>query len=101
MKKILVAFLLLIVLALTAIYAFIPGSIVIGGTRIIAATSGGFDTCLHNREKWKHWWPGQPFPPHSDSLFVYNGHTYKLSTAFSDGGIVREEAGNLSHDIRI
>ena len=101
MKKIVFAILLLILSATLLIYVFIPGKIVIAESRVVSTTSIGFDTCLHKLDKWKQWWPGASKPTGNDSLFVYDGFTYKLSAVYTDGAAIRTESGNTSAEIRI
>lgn len=101
MKKILVAILLLILLSILLIFVLIPGKIVITESRVISTTSIGFDTCLHKLYKWKQWWPGAAKPSDNDSLFAYDGFTYKLSAVYTDGATIRTESGNTSAEMRI
>ena len=88
MKKLLLAIFVLFVLFIILVYAFIPGKIVITEARVVATTAGGFDTCLHNLKKWKQWWPGKSLPSREDSLYIYEGYSYRLSDIFTDGGAV-------------
>jgi hypothetical protein len=82
MKKILLVILSII------LFIFIPGKSVITGTRVIATTPAGFDSCLHKLEKWKQWWPGTNPLTGNDSLFDYDGDSYKLSAIYRDGATI-------------
>jgi hypothetical protein len=101
MKKIVFAILLLILSATLLIYVFIPGKIVIAESRVVNTTSIGFDTCLHNLEKWKQWWPGASKPTGNDSLFADDGFTYKLSAVYTDGAAIQIESGKFIAESRI
>jgi hypothetical protein len=88
MKKILLAFLVLLVLFTTLVFFFIPANIIITESRVIQTTSGGFDSCLHKPGKWKQWWPDQSTTIQADSSFSYKGFTFKLSAPYNDGGAI-------------
>lgn len=83
------------------IFIFIPGKSVIAASRVVNTTSIGFDTCLHKLEKWKQWWPGTYGSAGKDSLFVYDGYTYKLSVVYTDGATIQIESENTSAEVRI
>ena len=100
MKKILLVFLLLIVLFSILVFVFIPPKIIITESRSVATTSGGFDSCLHNLQKWKQWWPGSD-TAYTDSSFFYNGYAFKLSAMYSDGGTIRMQTNTLFLETRI
>ncbi len=89
MKKILLVILSIILLFVLLVFIFIPGKSVITGTRVIATIPAGFDTCLHKLEKWKQWWPGTKQLTGNDSLFEYNGDSFKLSAIYTDGATIR------------
>lgn len=72
MKKIGIALLLLLVLALAAVYLFIPGKIELKTSiRLNASQAGVYRTLLSDRS-WNKWWPGE-------SPFYYNRQTYSVS----------------------
>jgi hypothetical protein len=101
MKKLFIALLLILILFVAATYIFIPGKIAITVSKVVATTSEGFDTCLHNLKKWKRWWPDNLFQPGNDSVFMYNGYSYKLTDAFSDGGAIEVKLNNSPFITRI
>jgi hypothetical protein len=101
MKKIGLAFLFLFVVFIVLVFVFIPSKIIITESRSVGTTDGGFDSCLHNLERWKQWWPGNFDSRHSDSSFFYNGYTFTLSAVYSDGGIIRTQSNMLSLETRI
>jgi hypothetical protein len=101
MKKILLAFLLLFVLFTILVFVFIPSKIIITTSGSVVTTSGGFDSCLHNLEKWKQWWPGHSNNMQADSSFSYNGYSFKLSTMYSDGGAIRIKSKTLSLETKM
>ncbi len=101
MKKLLIVLLSFLILAVIAIYIIVPSKVILTGTKIAGCTPNGFDSCLHNLEKWKQWWPDKTLQPGNDSVFVYNGCTYKLSALFTDGGTVQAKSNNHVLDINI
>lgn len=72
MKKILIALVLLLVLALAAVYLFIPGKIKIEANISLKAALPGVSRSLTDENNWKKWWPG-------GSPFNYYKQTYSIS----------------------
>ena len=101
MKKLLVALLSFLILAVIAIYIIVPSKVILTGSKIVGCTANGFDSCFHSLEKWKQWWPDKNLQTGSDSVFVYNGCTYKLSAIFTDGGTVQAKTNNGLLDMNI
>jgi hypothetical protein len=101
MKKILLAFLVLLILFAILVFFFIPANIIITESRDIQTTSGGFDSCLHKPGKWKQWWPDQSVTMQADSSFSYKGFTFRLSAPYNDGGTIRIGSGTFSLETRI
>ena len=95
MKKLLFAVSVLLALFIILVYVFIPGKTIITKSKVIGTTSSGFDTCLHNLKKWNQWWPGSSAPAGKDSLYNYNGYSYKLSDIFTGGGGILIGSKNL------
>ena len=58
MKKILIAFVIIIILALAALYVFIPSQLQINRTITINSSLNGAGKILNNRAQWQKWWPG-------------------------------------------
>jgi len=101
MKNILLALISIFILFTIGVFIFIPGTLVIHESRSVGTTSGGLDSCLHNMKKWRQWWPGQHSDSGNDSLFVYEGYTFKLSARYSDGGAIEIKSNNISLETRI
>ena len=72
MKKILLAFVLLIVIVLASIYLFIPAGPQLAATISFNATLPGVSRTLANDSNWKKWWPGE-------TPFAYNKQTYSIN----------------------
>jgi hypothetical protein len=75
MKKILLAFVFLIVIILAAIYLFIPGKLQLAATISFNATLPGVTRTLANDSNWEKWWPGE-------TSFAYNKQTYSINGRF-------------------
>ena len=101
MKKILLVLVSVILLLTLLIFIFIPGKLVITESRIVNSTGIGFDSCLHKPEKWKQWWPGTSGSAGKDSLFTYDGYTYKLSGLYTDGADIQISSGKTLAETRI
>jgi hypothetical protein len=69
MKKILLGLLLLIIIALAAVYMIIPGKLNMNGTVTINAALPGVFRTLTNDSSWEKWWPGNP-------TFNFNGKKF-------------------------
>jgi len=76
MKKILITLVLLLVLALPAVYFFIPGKIKIGASVSLNAPLQGVSRSLTDENNWKKLWPGEP-------SFNYNKQTYSIRSKIS------------------
>ena len=71
MKKILIALFLLALVALAAIYLFIPGKIQIRTDISLNATQAGVYRTLLSDSGWSKWWPGErPFAYNEQSYFI-------------------------------
>ncbi len=101
MKKIFLLLIALTVLFVSCMYILIPAKLVISSSALIETTPGGFDSCLHNLKKWAEWWPGKKEKKTDDSTFNYNGYSYRLLEAYTDGGKVVISSGKLSLATRI
>jgi effector-binding domain-containing protein len=73
MRKGIVFILVLLLIAIVAIYLLIPQRKQISTTVIIGATLGGTTRLLHDSSSWKKWWPANS--GRQDSLF-YNGYIF-------------------------
>jgi hypothetical protein len=94
MKKILLVIVSVILILTILLFIFIPGKLVITESRIVNTTGIGFDSCLHNLEKWKQWWPGDIKNSGKDSLFSYHDLAFKLLMPYSDGADIQIGSGN-------
>jgi hypothetical protein len=101
MKKILPGIVSISVLFIAFIFIFIPGKMVIAESKVVNVTGIGFDTCLHNLEKWKQWWPGASSLNGKDSIFIYDGYSCKLSAVFTDGASIQIKSKNTFAEVRI
>ena len=72
MKKILIILVLLLVVALTAVYLFIPGKIKLEAKISLKAAFPAVSRILIDENNWKKWWPGK-IP------FNYDKQTYSIS----------------------
>ena len=70
MKKILIALVLLLVIALAAVYLFIPGKMKMEEKIIIGAALPAVSRELASDRNWNKWWPGK-------NVFIFNGEQYK------------------------
>ena len=75
MKKILISLVLLLVLALAAVYLFIPRKIKMEASLPLTAALSGVFRTLVNDSTWKKWWPGE-IP------FSYNKQIYSIKGKF-------------------
>jgi len=75
MKKILISLVLLLVLALAAVYLFIPKKIKIEASLPLNAALSGVYRTLINDSIWKKWWPGE-------TPFAYKKQTYSIKGKF-------------------
>jgi hypothetical protein len=101
MKKLLIVIPILFVLFTILVLVIIPGKIVITESKVVGTTADGFDTCLHNLQKWRLWWPGKYSSSVTDSLFTFNKGTYKLTDIFTDGGAIQIRSNNLLFDTKM
>ena len=101
MKKLLPAIVSVILMLTILTFIFIPAKLSVAILRPVNTTYTGFDTCLHNLEKWKQWWPGKSGRSGNDSLFIYNGITYKLSAPLRDGASIQIKSGGTNLESRI
>ena len=76
MKKILITLILLLVLALAAVYFFIPGKIKIEASVSLNAALQGVSRSLIDENNWKRLWPGE-------TSFNYNKQTYSIRSKIS------------------
>ena len=76
MKKILITLVLLLVLALAAVYFFIPGKIKIEASVSLNAALQGVARSLIDENNWKKLWPGE-------TSFNYNKQTYSIRSKIS------------------
>jgi hypothetical protein len=97
MKKLFLFVVSVIVLLTLLIFIFIPGKLVITERRLVNVTGIGFDTCLHNLEKWKQWWPGNA----KDPQFIYHEFSFKLNTPNTDGAVIQIVSGKTTIESRI
>ena len=76
MKKILITLVLLLVLALAAVYLFIPGKIKIYESVPVKATMTGVSRLLSNESKSHEWWPGGSAFDFNGKSYIINGHIF-------------------------
>ena len=72
MKRILIALVLLLLLALAGVYLFIPGKIKMETTISLEAAFPAVSRTLIDENNWKKWWPGE-------SPFNYDRQTYSIN----------------------
>src|SRR3954464_8246671 len=83
MKKILLIILILVIIAVSAVYIFIPSQITIGELKYINCPSTTAIRTIHQNGLWSKWWPSATDASHqgdknNDSLHHYKGSDYKL-----------------------
>ena len=75
MKKILIALVLLLLIAVAAIYLFIPRKLKIGATATVHAALPGVSRSLSDNNTWKKFWPG-------DTVFKLDDQSYSIKGKF-------------------
>ena len=75
MKKIFIILVLLAVLALAAVYLFIPEKIKIEATVSLEAAFPAVSRTLIDENNWRKWWPGE-------TPFAYSNQTYAIKGKF-------------------
>jgi hypothetical protein len=82
MKKLVFTIALLLLLALGAVYYFIPSTLtIVDSVQIECNSDAGFRTLSENK-KWTNWWPGKTasFPDDKgNSVFIYKGDSFRIS----------------------
>jgi len=78
MKKVFTFLLVLIVVALGAIYLFIPARLVVAREVLVRANSVGVYRTVANEKSWAKWWPGS-MGANINSSFLYNGYQFDVS----------------------
>jgi hypothetical protein len=102
MKKILLLFIAVIVVALVYIYAFIPTIITVAGYKNVNIPTGSIERLFENKNTFKKWWPGEII---NDSVFVFQKTNYtilktnalgvSIQTSISDHKITGEMTATL------
>jgi len=105
MKKAFFALLLLLLLVTGLVFILIPTKIAVVNACAIQANRNGFNSCLHNLNKWEQWWPyhektiiGNSV---KDSLFGYRNIQYKFEKAVNDGAEIQIKRANKSISSKI
>lgn len=73
MKKILLGLVLLLVVALAAVYLFIPGRIKMKASISINAALPGVNRVLANDSNWNKWWPGTTSFTYKEQVYTIRG----------------------------
>ena len=101
MKKWFIVVLLLLLIALAAIYVFIPRRLHISSIGYASCTPAAAFRFVGDESKWRQWWPGPqpgPAPGHS---FVYNGEVYGISKKMYNNLDVSITRGSAVADSRL
>lgn len=101
MKKVLLAAITVVLLLTILSFIFIPAKLTISVLHPVSTTYIGFDTCLHNLEKWKQWWPAESTVSVKDSLYYHRGINYKLSAPLRDGALIQIKSGRKDFESQI
>ena len=94
MKKILISLVLLLVLALAAVYLFIPGKIKTETTISLKAAFPSISRSLTDENNWKKLWPGE-------TPFKYDKQTYSISEKISNVFDIDIYSGNDTINSRL
>jgi hypothetical protein len=78
MKKILIALVILLVLAVASVYLFIPGKIKIETTISLNAALPGVSRTLVNDSNWARWWPGKTPLLFNDKRYTVHGQIFNV-----------------------
>src|SRR3954470_20465826 len=83
-KKIIIA--LVIILVLTGmVYIILPATIKISASTGIKCTISEFNTCVHNTDKWRQWFPGNDLSQNKKDTFYYQHYSYFPNQKLSNG----------------
>ena len=83
MRKWLIGLSVLVVLALSSIYIFIPGNLSISVAATIDCTASGANRCLSDESKWEKWWPGTVTA--NDDFYIYKNKKYSIERKLLNG----------------
>ncbi|HEX5655118.1 MAG TPA: hypothetical protein VFX58_18710 [Chitinophagaceae bacterium] len=82
MKKLLIAFVLLILVLLAAIYILIPGQLLIASSGSFKVNREGAHRFIIDAGNWENWWPGKVVRnPDGQLHFVYKDYDFRISKA--------------------
>ncbi len=76
MKRVLIVFCILLLLAIAGVYLLIPNKIVISQQLTVAANRDGLFRNLGNENNWGNWWPGEKQAAGTNRNFLLNGVQY-------------------------
>ncbi len=93
MKKLIVAFLLLLLLALGCIYFFIPGKLVVNNIMALRCSPSVASRVMIQKENWRKFWIGDkhltPQLSFADSdFFTYNDDTFRIAKLFQNAVLI-------------
>lgn len=97
MKKLWLAFFVLVIAVITSVYILIPNTIKISEVVYADVKSTSILRALHNDTKWEQWFPGKT----AGNSFTYNGQQYKPGKKEYASLVVSMSAGNISYNSAI
>ncbi len=77
-KKLSLAVVILLVIALTAVYVFIPSRLKVTESTVIKVSINAANRILLDENKWHQWWPGT-------ETFTFNNQKYRLNKVIFNG----------------
>ncbi len=83
MKKLFIAVLAFLALAVTCIYIFIPSKIKISNAVFISCNANSTARFLLDKNNWEHWFPGQP--QQDSNIFKSQNFIYSVTRASNNG----------------
>lgn len=99
LKKGFAALFILLLLALLAVYLFIPANLFIGKTVLAPTTEEHVFEFLTHQKQWKKWWPGKLTT--ADSQFQYKNKLYQIRRTSNDEVLVTISDSALSVDTHL
>lgn len=80
---------MLVILALSGIFIFIPSKLEIGKNEPVKSNAGAAARILADTSTWKKWWPSDTgSQKKASTLFSYHGFDYELLHAYPNGVVI-------------
>lgn len=95
MRKLFFTLCVILIVAVVAVYIFIPGKIVFSKFVVINAKATTANRFLFDESKWNKWWPKNS-AIHNQNRFQYGDYIYTLNTVLMDAGEINISNKRLS-----